>query len=187
MVADSGEQRKAKGTNLTQLVAALRKRQRTHSLGVLSPSAEQLLEERILEHVWYPHAPFVELLRVMYRDLLGSSEANALAVGISGGKIALQTWHTAYVMEGDPIGSVLAMRHSWRTYFNFGELKAEQDTPQSVTLTLTGYADVTAVHASMIAGWAVAAGQLGGSPAATGEIIDKPWIAGNKLRYRVTV
>jgi hypothetical protein len=150
--------------------------------------AEDLLAERVLDHAWYPHKPFVELLGVMYRDLLGSSEDNALLVGVTGGKYALQTAHTAYVMEGDPIGSVLAMRHSWRTYFNFGELKAEQDGPDFVTLTLSGYPDVVPVHAGMIAGWAVAAAQLGGAAHAKGEILDRPWRGGGlKLRYRVHV
>lgn len=187
MAIESTELRKAKGVNLVQLVAVLKKTRHKVPLGLLSPSAEQLLEEHILETTWYPHAPFLELLDAMWRIVLQRNEDHALQAGIVGGKYALQTAHGNFVMPGDPVGSAYAMRHSWRAYFNFAELKAEIDTPQTVTLTLSGYADVPPVHAGMILGWAVAAAQMGGAPKATGELLDRPWQSGSKLRYRVTV
>lgn len=187
VAVEVSELRKAKGTNLVQLVPLLKKTRHKQPLGTLSPSAEELLEERILDHVWYPHAPFLELLDVMWRIVLGKSEAHALQAGIVGGKAVLQGTHNTFILPNDPIGSAYAMRHSWRTYFNFGELKAEIDTERTVTLTLSGYADVPRVHAGMILGWAIAAAQLGGAPKATGEFLDKPWESGRKLRYRVTI
>lgn len=181
-------ERKAKGANFSSLVRSLRTHRKKRPLGPMSSVAEAMLEERILDSEWYPHAPLVDLLRVLYRDLLGSDEATALKVGIIEGKAALQTWHSMYVMPGDPIGSALAMRHSWRTYFNFGELKAEQTSPTEVTLRLSGYEDIQPVHGLMILGWAVAAAQLGGAPHATGEIIDRPWKTGARVMiYRVNV
>lgn len=187
-MSDQGQQpRYAKGVNLSQLVPLLRKRRRARPFGPLSPSAERLMEERILEHLWYPHAPFVELLRVMYREVLASNEANALTMGVLGGKHALQGAHKAFVVDNDPIASALQMRHSWRAYFNFGELKAATEGSHAVVLTLTGYPDVLPVHAGMIVGWAVAAAQLGGAPEASAEIVEKPWVSGQRLVYRVKV
>lgn len=181
--------RKAKGANFASLVRALKAHRKKSPLGPMPSDAKAMLEnERILDSAWYPHQPLVELLRVLYRDLLGSNDALTLKTGIMEGKNALQTWHTMFVMENDPIGSALAMRHSWRTYFNFGELKAEQTSPSEVTLTLNGYPDVQVFHANMILGWAIAAAQLGGAPKATGELIEKPWLTGARtLVYRVKV
>jgi len=154
----------------------------------MSPAAAQLLEERILDSAWYPHEPFVELLRVMYREVLGSREDHALAAGVAGGKVALLGAHKTFVIAGDPAGSTLAMRHSWRAYFNFGALAAEQPQGEDVVvLTLTGYPDVEPVHAGLIVGWAVAAAQLGGAGGSVGEILSKPWVAGDALVYRVTI
>lgn len=179
--------RLAKGINLSQLVAALRKHRRHRPLGAISPAAQRLLEDRILDSAWYPHEPFLELLAVMYREMLGSREDYALAAGISGGKVALLGAHKTFVSEGDPVASVLAMRHSWRSYFNFGALTAAQQNDHVVTLMLTGYPDVPPVHAGMIVGWAVAAAQLGGAPGSVGEILERPRIAGDSLHYRVTI
>lgn len=181
-------ERKAKGANFVSVVRALRSHRKKQPLGPMASTAEALLEERILDHAWYPHQPLVELLRVLYRDVLGSNEAHTLHVGIIAGKNALETWHSMYVMKDDPIGSVLAMRHSWRTYFNFGDLKAEQTAPNVVTLMLSGYPDVQVVHANMILGWAVAAGQLGGAPTARGKLLECPWKGdGRTLVYQVTI
>jgi hypothetical protein len=169
-------ERKAKGANFAPLVRALKAHRKKSPLGPMTSAAEAMLEDdRIIDSEWYPFQPLVDLLRVLYRDLLGSSDAITLKMGILEGKNALTTWHKIFVMENDPIGSALAMRHSWRTYFNFGELKAEQTGPKEVTLTLTGYADVQVFHANMILGWAIAA-----------ELLDKPWLGGGRaLVYRV--
>lgn len=181
-------ERKAKGANFPALIRTLRSLRKKRPLGPMSSVAEAMLEQRVLDHMWYPHAPLVDLLQVLFREVLGSSEAQTLQVGILEGKQALKTWHSMYVMENDPIGSALAMRHSWRTYFNFGELKAEQTSPTQVTLRLSGYEDIPAVHGNMILGWAIAAAQLGGAPRATGEIIDRPWRTHSRVMiYRVTV
>ncbi len=188
MAIDGNELRRAKGTNLVQLVAVLKKTRHKVPLGPLTLAAEKLLEEdRILENAWYPHAPFLELLDAMWRIVLQRNEEHALQAGIVGGKYALETAHGTFVMPGDPIGSAYAMRHSWRAYFNFAELKAEIDTPNTVTLTLSGYPDVSPVHANMILGWAIAAAHMGGAPKATGELLERPWKSGAVLRYRVTV
>jgi hypothetical protein len=182
-------ERKAKGANFASLVRALKAHRKKSPLGPMPSSAQAMLDdERIIDSEWYPFQPLVELLRVLYRDLLGSNDAITLKMGILEGKNALQTWHTMFVMENDPLGSALAMRHSWRTYFNFGELKAEQTSSSEVTLTLSGYPDVQVFHANMILGWAVAAAQLGGAPKATGELVEKPWLTGARtLVYRVKV
>lgn len=184
-MSDDPQPRYAKGTNLSQLVPLLKKRRRARTFGPLSPSAERLLEERILDHAWYAHAPFLELLRVLYREVLGSNEENAISMGIAGGRVSLLGVHKTFVIAGDPIGSAMAMRHSWRAYFNFADLKATRDNDNRVTLTLTGYSDVPAVHGGLIAGWAVAAAQLAGAQEARGEIVEKPWETGGKLVYRV--
>jgi hypothetical protein len=181
-------ERKAKGANFGSLVRALRSHRKRKPLGPMPASAEAMLETRFLDHAWYPHQPLVDLLRVLYRDVLGSSDEQTLQVGILEGKNALQTLHSMFVMQNDPIGSALAMRHSWRTYFNFGDLKAEQTSPTDVTLTLSGYHDVQPVHANMILGWAIAAAQLGGAASATGELLERPWTGKSKiLVYRVKI
>lgn len=185
-MSESVQPRLVKGINLSQLVPLLRKRRRQQSLGMMSAAAERLMEERILDHLWYPHAPFVDLLRVLYREVLANNENNALSMGIAGGRVTLQGVHKAFVVPGDPVASAMAMRHSWQSYFNFGEQKAVQEGDRSVVLTINGYSDVTPIHAGLIAGWTVAAAQLGGAPQATCDIFEKPWLAGTKLSFRVT-
>jgi hypothetical protein len=186
MIDRSTSARHAKGTNLIELIKALKVHQRARPIEGLSPAAQELLETRILVSDWYPHEPFLELLKVLYERLLGRSQERALQVGIAGSTVALQTTYRAYIHKGDPAGSVLAMRHIWRAFFDFGELKANLEPDGSVQFVLTGYLDVPPVHAALFTAWTVAAARLAGSDKARVEIVEAPWNGADRLVYRAS-
>lgn len=178
--------RHAKGTNLVELIKVLKVHQRQRPIEGLSREAQELLETRILLSDWYPHEPFMELLKVLFEQLLGRSTNKALQIGITGSITALRGPYKAYIRSGDPAASVLAMRHIWRTFFDFGDLKASLDEDRSVSFVLTGYHDVSPVHAAMITAWSVGAARLAGSGTADVEIIEAPWDGADRLVYRTT-
>ncbi len=178
--------RHAKGTNLVELIKVLKIHQRQRPIDGLSPEAQELLDTRILLSDWYPHEPFMELLRVLFEQLLGRSTDKALQIGITGSISSLKGPYKAYIRTGDPAASVLAMRHIWRTFFDFGDLKASLDEDGSVRFILTGYRDVSPVHAAMITAWTVGAARLAGSEKAKVEIVEAPWDGAERLVYRTT-
>jgi hypothetical protein len=178
--------RHAKGTNLIELIKALKAHRRTRPIDGLSPAAQELLDTRILLSDWYPHEAFLELLQVLYEQLLGRSAERALQVGVAGSITALQGPYKAYIREGDPTGSVLAMRHIWRAFFDFGDLKAALDPDGAVRFVLTGYLDVPPVHAAMITAWTVGAARLAGSKKAKVVIVEAPWNGADRLVYRAS-
>lgn len=186
MTDRSTSARHAKGTNLIELIKALKVHQRTRPIDGLSSAAQELLETRILVSDWYPHEPFLELLKVLYERLLGRAQERARHLGIAGATTALQSTYRAYVHDGDPAGSVLAMRHIWRAFFDFGDLKASLEAEGSVQFVLTGYLDVPPVHAAMITAWPVAAARLAGSEKAQVAIVEAPWSGAERLAYRAT-
>ena len=179
-------ERRAKGTNLIELVKALRAFRRLNELRFPSTAAAALVEERILPTSWYAHDTFVELLQVTYEQILRSDEQSAYEMGLRGGRAQLLSVHKFYVAPGDPQATLLALRHPWRSMFNFGSLTAEADTARSVVFTLQGYADVPVVHAAMIVGWGAAGGQLAGAPNARGNIVARPWKGDPYFRYRIS-
>lgn len=152
-----------------------------------SAASEALLGERILPSGWYPHETFVELLQVAYAYLLGGNETNAYRMGLVSGKTQLLGVHKLYIIARDPAGTLLAMRHSWRSMFSFGTLGNEAEGTNSVLFTLLGYQDLTPVHGAMILGWCAAAGQLAGAPGAQAQALECPWEGGRHYRFRVTV
>jgi len=176
--------RHAKGTNLIELIKALRVHQRMRPIEGLSGAAQSLLDERILVSDWYPLEPFLELLKVTYDRLLGRNPERALQVGVAGSTVALQTTYRAYIHHGDPAGSVLAMRHIWRAFFDFGDVKANLEPDGSVRFVLTGYPDIPPVHAALITAWSVAAARLAGSEKAAVDILEAPWDGVDRLVYR---
>jgi hypothetical protein len=186
MVALPTSARHAKGTNLIELIKTLKVYQRTRPIEGLSAAARALLDTRVLLSDWYPHEPFLELLTILYERLLGQSPERALQVGIDGATAALQTTYRAYIHNGDPAGSVLAMRHIWRAFFDFAELKASLEQDGAVRFVLTGYLDVTPVHAAMFTAWPVAAARLAGSRKAQVAIVEAPWDGADRLVYRAT-
>lgn len=172
--------RLVKGTSLIELVKLLRHARKLRAFPSLSPGAEKLLHERVLLTEWYPHAAFLELLEFTFRSLLENSVAKAYEMGVSGGRVMLQSSHKALVNAADPVESMLAMRHAWRTHFNFGALRAEAGEG-SVTFTISGYADVPPSHAYMIAGWGAASARLAGAMRAAPKVVRGPWQGGSEL------
>jgi hypothetical protein len=167
--------RRAKGVSFMELVKLLKAYRRQHSLGSLSDEAQELLEQRLLPTEWYPFAGVRELIELSYRLLLGQSEHAALEMGIAGGSYALSSYHKNFVKENDPLSSILAMRHTWRLYFDFGELSAKLDGERAVRFVLDGYSDMTVAHGMMIVGWHRAAGLVAGAETTTGTILEAPW------------
>jgi hypothetical protein len=178
--------RLAKGTNLVELVKLLRHVRKLRSFPSFSPSAERLLEERVLPTAWYPHAAFLELVEFSFRSMLGNSEAKAYEMGAAGGRVLLQGSHKALLNTTSPVESVLAMRHAWQAHFNFGVLRAEADG-RTVTFRLSDYADVPPSHAYMIAGWGAASGQLAGAVHANAKVLEGPWDGARELVYQVSL
>lgn len=177
--------RSLKGTSVADLVKTLRIYRRTHPIEGLSPAAEALLEQRILVNGWYPLEAFLELLDFTYRELLGSNEKATFELGLRGGERILSGPHKGFIQKGDPAASVMAMRHTWRVYFDFGELTGELVDEHTVEFTVKGYPDVTAPHAIVTAAWGAAAAKLAGAQETECEFIERPWEGGECLRYRV--
>jgi hypothetical protein len=162
-----------------ELVKLLKGYRRHHSLGSLSEEAAELLEQHLLPTEWYPFAGVRELIELSYRLLLGQNEQAALEMGIAGGSYALGSYHKNFVKPNDPLSSTLAMRHTWRLYFDFAELSAKLDGERAVRFELDGYADMTVAHGMMIIGWHRAAGLVAGAETTTGTILEAPWKNGS--------
>ncbi len=178
-------QRHAKGVNLIHLVKMLKIYRRQRPLTGLSADAEALLGEHILATKWYRHELFLELLEVTFRQILNGDEEKAVAAGITGGRLVLQDIHKAFVQQGDPIGSVMAMRHTWPTYFDFADIKADLAGNDSVRFAVAGYPDIPMVHALTTIGWGIAAARLAGAKRAGYLVEDRPWEGAPMFRYRI--
>lgn len=178
------DKRKAKGVNFIELIKLLKIHRREHPLPALSPETEELMEQRILPNSWYPFPILVELIDVAYGELLGRDPQKALQMGITGGEVALRGVHRGFIVPGDPTSTFLAMRHTWRTYFDFGELTAEVDGDGAVRFTLSGYPDCTEPHGMLIVGWPLAAARVVGAEDARLEVISSPWQGADQLVYR---
>jgi len=127
------------------------------------------------------------MMDIVFRELLGNDEQAAVQMGLNGGLTILKTVHRAYVSEGDPLGSVLTMRHVWPSYFNFGAISGELSGERGVLFTVTDYPDVSLVHALMMIGWAIAAAQLGGARDASYQLLERPWEGDSQLKYIVDI
>ncbi|MBN1653368.1 MAG: hypothetical protein JXA30_06280 [Deltaproteobacteria bacterium] len=182
---DTQTDRLTKGVAVVNLVKILKIYRRNSSLKAFTPATEALFHEHILPNRWYPHDSFLELLEFVYRHLLGSDEQNAVQMGINGGLEVLQGVHGAFVQKHDPVGSILAMRHIWPTYYNFGALDGKAAGAHSVRFIVTDYPDISIAHAMMIIGWGIAAAQLGGASDARYEVLKRPWKGDSLLSYRI--
>jgi hypothetical protein len=169
-----------------ELVKLLKNHRRQHPFEGLSAEAEALFSEHLVATAWYPFEPVAELIRLSHRELLKGSEKAALKMGIAGGMHALTSYHKTFVKPGDPLASLLAMRHTWRLYFDFGSLSAVKSGERAVEFVLEGYPDVSPAHGLMIVGWHRAASLVAGAPKTAGEIVLSPWKhASAKLVHRV--
>jgi hypothetical protein len=165
-----------------ELVKLLKSHRRKSPISGLSSEAESLMgDAHLLPTAWYPFAPVVELIQVSYRYLMRSREEAALQMGMAGGAYALGTYHKTFVKLGDPRASVLAMRHTWPLYFDFGALSASDDGNHAAVFTLEGYSDMSAAHGYMIVGWHRAAALAAGATEVRGDLLECPWSGDSSL------
>jgi hypothetical protein len=177
--------RRAKGTSFIGAAKILRSLQRKAPISGLSPAALAILEEHALPTSWYPWPPVSELIEAVVRLVLNGSEEGAIQMGIAGGKEAFSSYHKTFIREDDTLATLVATQHSWKMYFDFGELTARADGNRSVRFTLAGYPDCTPGHGSMIVGWHRASAIVGGATNVRGQILECPWRGSSKLVHRV--
>ncbi|MBN1656674.1 MAG: hypothetical protein JXA30_23075 [Deltaproteobacteria bacterium] len=177
------EERRAKGINIIDLVKVLKIYRRTHKNAVFSKDVEALFKERILPNKWYSYRIFLELINFAYKNLLASKEDNAVQLGMAGGLVVLKEYHGVFIEEGDPIATLLSLRHSWRSYFNFGFHEAKSDDDHSVEMTVGDYPDVGPCHAHMIIGWDMGGAKLAGASDIRYELLTRPWEGAGQLTY----
>jgi hypothetical protein len=177
--------RRAKGVNLIDLVKLLKGLRKRRPLA-FSKAAEALLAEHVLISNWYPFDVYPELLDIVYREMLGRDEKAALEMGIIGGRAAFSGFHKQFIAPRKPLETLLAIRHTWRVYYDFGTLSAFEEGPRAVRLELEGYPDARPCHGNMIVGWHVAAGREAGAENARSDILEAPWRGGARLVHRVT-
>jgi len=185
MTEYSETERQAKGLNLVDFVKSLRVYRRNHSLVGLSPDVEALLDERILINKWYPYEAYIEVMYLFYRHFLSNNPEHALKAGIVGGLNSLQGIHRGFVTEGDPATSLYAMRHVWKTMFNFGDLVAKVVGDRSVRFILSDYPDIPEAHAMLLIGWDIAAAQLAGARDVNCTLEQRPWQGDPELVYLI--
>ena len=178
--------RHAKGANLIDLVRYLKNHGKAHELPAMSANARGLLAERIRGSEWYDLEAFKELMWVADKIVIKGDEARAREMGAAGG-VTLRGLHNAYGVQGDPVNSVIAMRHAWRAHYDFATLTAEIPDDKRVVFKLSGYPDVPMVHGVFIASWALAAARFAGSTNAVLEIVERPWRGEPDLVYQVVL
>lgn len=171
------------GNTLLDLVKYLKNYEKTRGPLAMRDDARALLAGRLMLSEWYPLSTFHELLRVLDRIVVHGDELRALAIGAAGGS-AMRGLHKTYVVPGDAKGGVLAMRHGWRAHYDFGVLTADP-LDAGVHFALSGYPDMPMIHGLMTAGWGLAAARAAGSTSAVAEIVDRPWVGGDKLTYKI--
>jgi hypothetical protein len=185
-MASAAAARRVKGGNLIGMVKMLRHQQKKRPFPSLSPAARALLAEQILVSDWYPYPAYLELLELLYKEMLGKSEERARDAGLAAGRHALSTVHRQFVKIGDPVESLLAIRHTWRAYYDFAELRAERAGPGSVRFSVEQYPDMPLIHGLMIAGWHVAGALEGGATDASTMILEAPWRGDGRFVHMVT-
>lgn len=175
------------GAILVDLVKSLRKLERTSGRALpVSAAARATLDRRVLISEWVSLDVFLELLHALDALVLKGDEQRAMELGALGGA-SMRGLQKAYVVVGDPLSSVAAMRHAWRAHYDFGRLSCDTTNEAVVRFTVSGYPDMTMVHGMMTVGWGVAAARAAGAAAVRAEILERPWRGATTLTYDVQV
>jgi len=141
-----------------------------------------LLGRRVGFSEWISLALYHKLLEVVDGIALFGKERRALNMGMAGGA-AMRGVLKAYGVHGDPVNTVLAMRHAWSAHYDFGRLRAEAVGERAVRFTVQDYPDNPMPHALMTAGWGVAAARSAGADDAHAEVLDRPWLDASEFIY----
>lgn len=180
---ETAAERHVKGGALIDLVKFLKNYEKTRALPALSAPTRGLFTTRLMASRWYPLGCLHELLATLDPLVLRNDETRTLEMGAAGGS-TLRGVFKAYVVEGDALSSVLAMRHSWRSQCDFGVLSVSAVDDKTVLFQIDDYPDMPMVHGLMTAGWGLGAARAAGAHGARCVVLDRPWDGARCFRYR---
>jgi hypothetical protein len=181
----SGSQRHVVGAVVVDLIKFLKNLERSSGVPfVFNTHTRALLARRVLGTEWLALESFAELLAGLNEVVIRGEEQRALEIGSVGGA-AMRGLQKAYGVQGDPKSSVIAMRHAWRAYYDFGRLTCDATSDSTVEFSVEDYVDMSMAHGMITAGWSVAAARAAGSRSVGVTVLDRPWKGAPKFRFVV--
>lgn len=177
-------ERRVVGAILVDLVKLVVNLEKSHGSLGLNATSYDIINARVTLSGWYDLAFFWDLLRAVERVLVKGSESRALELGAAGGSTMRGT-KKAYVVDGDPKSSVMAMRHAWRAHYSFGRLSCEALGDNVVQFKIEQYPDIPMSHGLMTAGWGVAAARAAGAQQVSADVLTRPWRGEGDFSYTI--
>jgi len=183
------KERLVRGTNVRDVVQALRVHERTHELPPLGTWERDLLRKRVAPSTWYALKVFDSLLQVVHRYVFDGSETAGQAMGRMFARSMLEQTHEIEVVAGNPAETVAKLQQRWRLHFNFGEVTIHRlpngDGKAWVRVLISGYPDMSATHGQTIVGWTLEVASRAGAKNLALHIDERPWMHNNVLSYRL--
>lgn len=121
------------------------------------PALRQVLSQKIRQGVWYPYAPYVELLRLIDR-LHGKGDlAYCHELGAWAGQQDLGSMFRIYAMLADAERLIRACSLVWPQYYRHaGEMSAITTRPDDTCLRIAGFPKMDPAHCRLMEGWMIA-------------------------------
>jgi hypothetical protein len=183
------KERLVRGTNVRDLVRALRTHQRLRPLPDLGPWEQDLLRKRVSTTTWYSLTVFERLLAVLHRYVYDGSEASAQSIGRAFAKAMIAQDAASFVHQS-PLDALGQLHAHWRMQFNFGDIVIsslpDEDGCTAARVKLTGFPDMSATHGHTLIGWTEELATQAGANGIQARIEERPWMHNSALTFTLT-
>jgi hypothetical protein len=180
------KERLVRGTNVRDLVRALRAHQRLRPLPDLGPWEQDLLRKHVSTTTWYSLTIFERLLAVLHRYVYDGSEASAQSIGRAFAKTMIAQDANAFIHQ-TPLDALGQLHAHWRMQFNFGDIVVsalpDEAGHTQVRVKLTGFPDMSATHGHTLVGWTTQLVTEAGARDVQARIEERPWMHNSALTF----
>ena len=181
------KERLVRGTNVANVVRALRAHRRERPLPELGAWEQDLLRKRVAPSTWYSIQVFESLLQLVHRFVLDGSELAAQNMGRTHARERLGSGANSIVVAADPLLSLGRFASRWREQYNFGEVTvtplSAADGAEGARIRIAGYPDMSACHGHAIIGFTLELIERAGASEPNAHIEERPWMHNNVLSF----
>ncbi len=177
---------RAKGSILVDFVKTIRADKSGAYDPYLTPEDKEIISQRILPSAWYPYETFRRCFNAVFQVLAKRDLEQVRKWGRIYGEAIMGSIYKGLIRQGDPLEFVKKYEIYIRNFFDFGELKIEEEAPAQVIIRIRGFDKNFPPLYYMMYGWLERTLELCGAKNIKVEFLERAWEGGEETKIRIS-
>ncbi len=178
--------KRAKGSILIDFVKTIRADKSGVYDSYLTPQDKEIINQRILPSAWYPYETFRRCFEAVFQVLAKGDLEQVKKWGKIYGEAIMGSIYKGLIKQGEPLEYLKKYEIYIRNFFDFGEIKIEEEGPNQVIMHIRGFDKDFPPLYYMMYGWLERSLELCGVKGVKVESLEKSWEGGEETKVRIS-